>query len=70
MSILIICMCRAVKSRGLRWAVHIARMEEDRKGFKMLISQPTGKRPTGRLRRRWQDNIRIERNRCQYEELG
>ena len=34
-------------------------MEEGRSAFKMLIGKPTGKRPLGRLRRRWEDNIRI-----------
>ena len=44
-----------IKSRRLRWAGHVARMEEGRSAFKIL----TGK-PTGRPRRRWEDNIRIE----------
>ena len=35
-------------------------MEEGRSAFKILTSKPTGKRPLGRLRRRWEDNIRID----------
>ena len=35
-------------------------MEEGRSDFKMLIGKPTGKRPAGRPRRRWEDNIRID----------
>ena len=35
-------------------------MEEDRSAFKILTGKPTGKRPLGRLRRRWEDNIRID----------
>ena len=52
---------RVIKSRRLRWAGHVARMEEGRSAFKLL----TGKRPLGRPRRRWQDNIRMD-----LEEIG
>ena len=51
---------RVIKSRRLRWAGHVARMEEDRSAFKILPSTPTGKRPLGRPRCRWEDNIRME----------
>ena len=44
---------RVTKSRRLRW-------EEDRSAFKILTGKPTGKRPLGRPRRRWEDNIRID----------
>ena len=44
------------KSRRLRWAVHVARMEEAWSTFKIITGKPTGKRPVGRLRRRWEDN--------------
>ena len=54
-----------IKSRRLRWAGHVARMEEGRSAFKILIGKPTGKRPSGRTRRRWEDNIRME-----LEEIG
>ena len=40
-------------------AVHVARMEEVRSAFKILTGIPTGKRPLGRPRRRWEDNIRM-----------
>ena len=43
---------RVFKSRKLRWAGHVARMEKGRSAFKMLTGTPTGKRPLGRLRRR------------------
>ena len=49
---------RVIKSRRLRWAGHVANMEEGRSTFKILIGKPTGKRPLGRPRRRWEDNIR------------
>ena len=51
---------RVIKSRRLRWAGHVARMEEVRSAFKMLTGIPTGKMPLGRPRRRWEDNIRID----------
>ena len=41
------------------YAGHVARMEEDRRAFKILTGKPTGKRPLGRPRRRWEDNIRM-----------
>ena len=47
-----------IKSRRLRWVGHVARMEEGRSAFKFLTDTPTGKRPLGRLRRRWEENIR------------
>ena len=54
-----------IKSRRLRWAGHVARMEEGRSPFKILTGKPTGMRPLGRLRCRWEDNIRMD-----LEELG
>ena len=50
---------RVIKSRRLRWVAHVARMEEGRSAFKILTSEPTGKRPLGRPRRRWEGNIRM-----------
>ena len=49
---------RGIKSRRLRWAEHVARMDEGRGPFKILTGKPTGRRPLGRPRRRWEDNIR------------
>jgi hypothetical protein len=49
-----------IKSRRLRWAVHVPRMDEGRCAFKMLTSAPTGKRSLGRSRHRWEDNIRMD----------
>ena len=47
-----------IKSRRLRWVGHVVRMEEGRSAFKILTRKPTGKRPFGWPRRRWEDNIR------------
>ena len=49
-----------IKSRRLRWAGHVARMEEGRSAFKNVTGKPTGKRPLERPRRRWEDNIRMD----------
>ena len=43
---------RVIKSRRVRWADHVARMEEGKSAFKILTGKPTGKRPLGRPRRR------------------
>ena len=56
---------RVIKSRRLRWAGHLARMEEGRSAFTILTGKPTGKRPLGRPRRRWEDNIIMD-----LEEIG
>ena len=56
---------RVIKSRRLRWAGDVARMEEGRSAFKILTGKPTGKRPLGRPRRRWEDN-----NGMDLEEIG
>ena len=56
---------RVIKSRRLRWAGHVARMEEGRSSFKILTGKPTGNRPLGRPMRRWEDDIRIN-----LEEIG
>jgi hypothetical protein len=46
-----------IKSRRVRWAVHVARMGEKRNVYRLLVGKPEGKRPLGRTRRRWIDNI-------------
>ena len=46
-----------IKSRIFRWVGHVARMEEGRSALKIFTGKPTGKRPLGRPRRRWEDNI-------------
>ena len=51
---------RVIKSRRLRWAVHVARMKTGRSAFKILTGKPTGKRPLGSPRHRWEDNIRMD----------
>ena len=48
-----------MKSRRLRWAAHVVSMTESRKAFKISTGKPTGKRPLGRSRHRWEGNIRM-----------
>ena len=43
----------------MRWAGHVARLEEGRSAFKILTGKPTGKRRLGRPRHRWEENIRM-----------
>jgi transcription termination factor 2 len=50
---------RAVKSRRMRWAEHVARMGEERGVHRVLVGKSKGKRPLGRPRRRWKDNIKM-----------
>ena len=62
-----VCVCvppnivRLIKSRRMRWAGHVARMEEGRGVHKVLLGKPEGKRP----RRRWENNIKMD-----LEEVG
>jgi hypothetical protein len=50
---------RVVKSKRMRWAGHVARMGEDRGVHRVLMGKPEGKRPLGRPRRSWEDNIKM-----------
>ena len=51
---------RVIKSRIMRWAGHVARMGDKRGVHRVLVGKPEGKRPLGRPRRRWEDNIKME----------
>ena len=51
---------RVIKSRRMRWVGHVARMEKGRGVHKVLVGKPEGKRPLGRPRRRWEDNIKMD----------
>jgi hypothetical protein len=51
---------RVIKSRGMRWARHVARMGEGRGVYRVLFGRPEGKRPLGRPRRRWEDTIKMD----------
>jgi len=51
---------RVIKSRRMRWAGHVARMGEERVVYSFLVGKREGRRPLGRPRHRWADNIRTE----------
>ena len=51
---------RVIKSRRLRWAGHVARLDEGRSVLKILTGKPIRKRPLGSPRYRWKDNIRMD----------
>jgi hypothetical protein len=51
---------RVIKSRKVRLAGHVARMEEGRGAYRVLVGRPECKRPLGRSRRRWEDNIKMD----------
>jgi len=59
---------RVIKSRRMRWAAHVARMGEERGAYRVLVGKPEGKRPLGRPRRRWVDNIKMDLQEvgCEY----
>jgi hypothetical protein len=51
---------RIIKSRKMRLAGHVARMGEMKHSYRLLVGKPEGKRPPGRPRRRWVDNIKMD----------
>jgi hypothetical protein len=50
---------RMIKSRRMRWAEHVARMGK-KNAYRLLMGKLEGKRPLGRPRRRWVDNIKMD----------
>jgi hypothetical protein len=51
---------KIIKSRRMRWAGHVARVGEKRNVYRLLVGKPEGKRPLGRSRSRWIDNIKVD----------
>jgi hypothetical protein len=51
---------RVIKSRRMRWMGHVAFMGEGRGVYRALVRRPKGKRPLGRPRHRWEDNIKMD----------
>jgi hypothetical protein len=49
-----------IKPWRMRWAGHVARMDEKRNAYRILVGKPEGKKPLGSPRRRWMDNIKID----------
>jgi hypothetical protein len=51
---------RVIKARRTRWVGHVERMGEVRGAYNILVARPDGRRPLGRPRRKWEDNIKME----------
>jgi hypothetical protein len=51
---------RVIKARRMRWAGHVACTEEGKGVYRVLVGRPEGKRPLGRPRLRWEDNIKMD----------
>jgi hypothetical protein len=51
---------RMIKSRSMRWAGHVSQMGEKRNAYRILVGKPEGKRPLGRPRHGWVDNIKMD----------
>jgi len=54
-----------IKSRKIRWTVHVARIGERRYEYRILVGTPEGKRPLGKPRRKWEDNTKMD-----HQEVG
>jgi hypothetical protein len=51
---------RMIKSKRIRWAGYVACMKAKRNAYRILVGKPEGKKPLGRPRRRWEDNIKVD----------
>ena len=51
---------RVIKSRRMRWAGHVARVDERRGAYRVVVGKPEGKGPFGENRHRWEDNIKMD----------
>jgi hypothetical protein len=58
---------REIKSRRMRWAGHVARMGEGRGAYRILVGRSEVRRPLGRPRRRWEDNIKTDIQEVRWE---
>jgi hypothetical protein len=61
---------RVIKARRLRWAGHVARMEEGKCVYGALVGMPEGSRPQGRSRRRCEDNIKLDLRKIGIDEAN
>jgi hypothetical protein len=58
---------RQIKSRRMRWSGRVAHMGEGSKVYRVLVGKPEGKRPLERLRRRWEDGIKMDLRQIGWE---
>jgi hypothetical protein len=61
---------RTIKFRRMRWAALVAQMWEKRNVYSLLVGEPKRKRPLGRPRRRWVDNIRMDLGEVGWGDVG
>ncbi|KAJ4432334.1 hypothetical protein ANN_20953 [Periplaneta americana] len=59
---------RNIKSRRLRWAGHVACMGEYKNAYSVFVGRPEGKRPLGRPRHRWENNIKMDLKEVEYDD--
>jgi hypothetical protein len=58
-----------IKVRSIRWAGHVARIREIRNAYRILVGKPEWKRPLGRTRRGWEDNIGMDLREIEWEDV-
>jgi hypothetical protein len=61
---------RVIKSRRMKWAGHVARIGERKDVYRVLVGKPEGKRPLGRSKHRWEDNIKNEMGELDWIDLA
>jgi transcription termination factor 2 len=60
---------RVIKARRMRWVGHVAGMGEVRGAYNILVGRPEGRRPLGKPRRRWKDNIKMDLREIGFEDV-
>jgi hypothetical protein len=58
-----------IKARRMRWAGHVVRMGEVRGTYNILVGRPEGRRPLGRSRHRWEDNIKMDLREIEFGDV-
>jgi hypothetical protein len=58
-----------IKSRRMRWAMHVARMGKRRNAHRILVRKPEGRRPLGRPRHGWVDNIKMDLRETGWDDM-
>jgi hypothetical protein len=58
-----------MKSRRMRWVVHVARMGEGRKLYRVLVKKPERRRPLGKPRRTWENGVRMDLRKIGWEDV-
>jgi hypothetical protein len=61
---------RMIKSWRMRWAWHVAQTGDKRNAYRILVGKPEGKRPLGRPKQRWLDNIKMDLGETGWDGMG